>query len=68
MNADLPLEMRRRHRLLRLLAEAQSQGAAPIYRHLAKALGVSERTVERDMAALRQKHPRLPPTRRKMSE
>ncbi|MBN1660742.1 MAG: tetratricopeptide repeat protein [Anaerolineae bacterium] len=59
---------RRRHRLLRLLAEAQSQGAVPAYHHLADALGVSERTVERDMAALRQEHPDLPPTRRKMSE
>lgn len=59
---------RRRRRLLRLLVEAQSQGAVPAYHHLAQALGVSERTVERDMAVLRQAHPELPPTRRKMSE
>jgi DNA-binding SARP family transcriptional activator len=44
---------RRRQRLLRLLREAQAQGAAPTYRHLAEALGVGVRTIERDMAALR---------------
>jgi DNA-binding SARP family transcriptional activator len=59
---------RRRHRLLRLLAEAQAQGALPAYHHLAEAMGISERTVERDMAALRREHANLPPTRRKMSE
>ena len=59
---------RRRRRLLRLLAEAQVQGAVPAYHHLAKALGVSERTIERDMVILWQEHPGLPPTRRKMSE
>jgi DNA-binding SARP family transcriptional activator len=59
---------RRRHRLLRLLAEAQDQGAVPAYYHLAEALGVSERTVERDMVVLRQEYSDLPPTRRKMSE
>lgn len=41
---------RRRHRLQRLLAEAQAQGAAPTHRDLAEALGVGLRTVERDMA------------------
>jgi tetratricopeptide (TPR) repeat protein len=44
---------RRRHRLLRLLEEARTQGAAPIHSHLAKALGVSRRTIERDVAFLR---------------
>ncbi|HHS97626.1 MAG TPA: tetratricopeptide repeat protein [Chloroflexi bacterium] len=44
---------RRRHRLLRLLEEAREQGAAPTVAHLAEALGVSERTLKRDLAALR---------------
>jgi tetratricopeptide (TPR) repeat protein len=59
---------RRRHRILRLLQEAQAQGAAPTHSHLAGALGVSRRTIERDMAALRCEHPGLPPTRGRMSE
>lgn len=54
---------RRRHRLLRLLEEAHAQGAVPAYTHLAEALGVGLRTIERDMTALRQTHPNLPPTR-----
>ncbi|MFQ5340276.1 MAG: tetratricopeptide repeat protein, partial [Anaerolineae bacterium] len=54
---------RRRHRLLRLLGEAHAQGAAPAYTHLAEALRVGLRTIERDMATLRQTHPNLPPTR-----
>ena len=54
---------RRRRQLLRLLTEAQAQGAVPAYPHLAEALAVSERTIMRDMAALRQAHPDLPPTR-----
>jgi tetratricopeptide (TPR) repeat protein len=59
---------RRRHRILRLLQEAQDQGAAPTHSHLAEALGVSRRTIERDMAALRSEHPGMPPTRGRMSE
>jgi predicted ATPase/DNA-binding SARP family transcriptional activator len=59
---------RRHHRLLRLLTEAQAQDAAPTHTHLAEALGVSRRTIERDVAALRRKHPDMPPTRGKMSE
>lgn len=43
----------RRARLSRLLQEAQAQGAAPTVAHLAKVLGVSKRTVQRDLAALR---------------
>jgi tetratricopeptide (TPR) repeat protein len=54
---------RRRCRLLRLLKEAQAQGAAPTHAHLAQALGVSQRTIERDVAALRQEHPHLASTR-----
>ena len=44
---------RRRHRLLRLLAQARAQGAAPTVPHLAAALETSTRTIERDLAALR---------------
>ena len=44
---------RRRHRLLRLLREADAQSAAPTVTALAQALGVSERTIKRDLAALR---------------
>jgi len=43
----------RRVRLARLLEEAQTQGAAPSTADLARALGVSRRTIQRDMAALR---------------
>ena len=43
----------RRHRLLRLLDEAEEQGGAPTVRDLAEVLDVSARTVERDLAALR---------------
>ncbi|MFZ5910019.1 MAG: ATP-binding protein [Chloroflexota bacterium] len=49
---------RRRHRLRRLLEEARQQGAIPTNQRLADALGVSLRTVERDMAGLGN---RLPP-------
>ncbi len=45
---------RRQHRLLRLLNEAQSHGAMPTVDNLASALGVSGRTIKRDLAALRQ--------------
>jgi hypothetical protein len=59
---------RRQHKILRLLREAQAQGVAPTHSHLAEALGVSRRTIERDMAVLRREHPGHPPTRGKMSE
>jgi len=45
----------RRARLSRLLDEAEAQGATPTAAHLAEALGVSKRTIQRDMAASR--HP-----------
>ena len=44
---------RRRHRLLRLLREATAQFAAPPIAALSTALDVSERTIKRDLAALR---------------
>lgn len=44
---------RRRRRILRLLREAAEQSAAPTLEDLAEALGVSERTIKRDLAALR---------------
>lgn len=43
---------RRRQRLKRLLREAKEQGAEPTYQHLADALQVSIRTIERDMAEM----------------
>lgn len=43
---------RRRQQLRRLLAEAEAAGASATYQHLADALGVSLRTIERDMADL----------------
>ncbi len=45
---------RRRRRLLRLLGEASEQGAAPTVDDLAEALQVSQPTIKRDLAALRQ--------------
>jgi tetratricopeptide (TPR) repeat protein len=45
---------RRQHRLLRLLEEAEQQGAAPTVDDLAMALDVSQPTVKRDLSALRQ--------------
>ena len=44
---------RRRYRLQRLVQEAREQGAMPTLAHLAQALGVSVRTVKRDLAHLR---------------
>lgn len=43
----------RRSRLVRILREAKVQGARPTIQHLANALGVSPRTIKRDLAALR---------------
>lgn len=45
---------RRQHQLLRMLDEAKAQGALPTLEHLAAALGVSVRTIKRDLAALRE--------------
>ncbi|HFQ94299.1 MAG TPA: tetratricopeptide repeat protein, partial [Anaerolineae bacterium] len=45
---------RRHHQLRRLLAEAKDQGAAPPIYRLAQVLKVSEGTIKRDLAALRQ--------------
>ncbi|HFQ92596.1 MAG TPA: tetratricopeptide repeat protein, partial [Anaerolineae bacterium] len=56
---------RRRHILKRLLAEAQAQNAAPTDDNLAQALGVSRRTILRDMAALRREGVVLLVTRRR---
>ena len=44
----------RRARLSRLLQQARAQGADPTTSQLAEALGVSKRTIQRDLAALRQ--------------
>ncbi len=44
---------RRHHRILRLLRESTAQSAAPTVATLAQTLGVSERTIKRDLAALR---------------
>lgn len=49
----------RRNRLSRLLREAQTQGGRATVEQLADALGVSARTIKRDLAALRQSHPGL---------
>ncbi len=51
---------RRRRRIVRLLAEAQAQGAAPRDEDLAAALGVSLPTLRRDMATLRARGHHLP--------
>ena len=53
-DADIsnPLE-RRRHQILRLLAEASAQGGAPTVEDLAAALKTSVATARRDLAALR---------------
>jgi DNA-binding SARP family transcriptional activator len=44
----------RRARLSRLMREAQAQGAAPTVAQLSEILDVSTRTIQRDLAALRQ--------------
>jgi DNA-binding transcriptional ArsR family regulator len=43
----------RQRRIRRLCAEALAQGAEPTVEDLAAALGVTSRTVDRDIAALR---------------
>jgi tetratricopeptide (TPR) repeat protein len=58
---------RRRQRILRLLREAQAQGAAPRDEDLVKVLGVSLSTLRRDMAALRAEGHHLPTRWRKMT-
>ena len=45
---------RRRHRILRLLDEADRSGATPSIEHIADALGVSESTIRRDLGVLRE--------------
>lgn len=51
---EIPGKTPRRHRrLLRLLREAAVQAAAPTVGDLAAALGVGERTIRRDLDALR---------------
>ncbi len=56
--------VRRRYRLKRLLQQAEKQNAAPTDEDLAQALGVSRRTILRDMQILSQEIPR-PPTRKR---
>lgn len=57
---------RRRQRILRLLAEAKAQGAAPRDQDLAAVLCVSLPTLRRDMGALRAEGHALPTRWRKM--
>jgi len=56
---------RRRHRLKRLLAESAAQGAAPTDDDLAQALGVSRRTILRDMQELTDQTPPFTRKRKK---
>jgi len=56
---------RRQRRLKRLLQEAEMQNAAPTDEDLAQALGVSRRTILRDMQALVQEIPTSPTRKRK---
>ncbi|RPI84547.1 MAG: hypothetical protein EHM41_13125 [Chloroflexi bacterium] len=44
---------RRRHQLRRLLEEAEQYGAAPTQKHLAEALGVSQRTIAQDLVEVK---------------
>jgi hypothetical protein len=57
---------RRQYRLKRLLEEADRQNAAPTDEDLARGLGVSRRTILRDMQALAREMPRLPTRKRKI--
>lgn len=63
-DAILDARARRRHRLSRLLAESAAVGAAPTDDALARALGVSRRTILRDMAALADDEGTAPTRRR----
>lgn len=63
-DAEIPRKTDRRLGL-RLLAEAQAQGAAPRDRDLVVALDVSLSTIRRDMAALRAEGHDLPTRGRK---
>jgi DeoR/GlpR family transcriptional regulator of sugar metabolism len=54
----------RRQRLRRLLQQAENQGAAPTDDDLARALGVSRRTILRDLQAMAQQM-KAPPTRKR---
>ena len=54
----------RRQRIKRLLEQAESQGAAPTDDDLAGALGVSRRTILRDLQAMAQEL-ETPPTRKR---
>ena len=56
---------RRQYRLKRLLGEAEKQNAAPTDEDLARALGVSRRTILRDMRDIAREIPRLPTRKRK---
>jgi tetratricopeptide (TPR) repeat protein len=58
--------VRRQHQLKRLLQQAESQHGAPTDEDLAQALGVSRRTILRDMQALAKEIPRLPTRKRKV--
>lgn len=55
----------RRQRILRLVAEARAQGAAPTDCDLARALAVTERTVHSDITTLRAQGYTIPTRRRK---
>ena len=57
----------RQWRLVRLLGEARSQGGEPTVSDLALALGVDERTIKRDLAALRAQGKPVATRRAKMS-
>jgi tetratricopeptide (TPR) repeat protein len=58
---------RRRHRLARLLQEAERQGAAPTDDDLALALGVNRRTILRDLQVLEDRLP-TPGTRKRKKQ
>jgi len=51
---------RRRRQITRLVAEAGQAGAEPTQRHLAQALGVSERTLAQDLAVLKRTNTKKP--------
>jgi DeoR/GlpR family transcriptional regulator of sugar metabolism len=55
----------RRRRILRLVAQACAQGAAPTDQDLARALSVTERTIIADIAALQAEGHILPTRRRR---